>query len=239
LSVFPGYYRRQVLVPNSKWESGFHPWEASADLRYFSYRYELEWKDQVYCEVSFSEMGENSRLVRSEFVNRTAQPQNLVLHYMASLNFPPLRTYSDEVVRPCSAFLPEQALWLDSLDYVDLKFAVPRPQDSLVYDGLWRAEVRGHGFVNATGVGSGFGRDQGDRVEYTLRLPETIAQAVLLIRYRASQGTARFTCEGVACGELNLPESQDFTLAQVRFGDLSAGEYRLGLVSQGGAAVTG
>jgi len=29
LSVFPGYYRRQVMVPNAKWESGFHPWEAA------------------------------------------------------------------------------------------------------------------------------------------------------------------------------------------------------------------
>ena len=53
LSVFPGFYRRQVLVPNAKWESGYHPWEAAPDLSYYSHRYELEWKDQVYCDVSF------------------------------------------------------------------------------------------------------------------------------------------------------------------------------------------
>ena len=57
LSVFPGYYRRQVLVPNAKWESGFHPWEAAPDLSYYAYRYELEWKDQVTCDVSFSALG--------------------------------------------------------------------------------------------------------------------------------------------------------------------------------------
>src|SRR5512139_777919 len=83
LSVFPGYYRRQVLVPNAKWESGFHPWEAAPDLSYYAYRYELEWKDQVYCDVSFSEKSASTRLVRCEFNNHTALPQNLVLHYMA------------------------------------------------------------------------------------------------------------------------------------------------------------
>ena len=69
LSVFPGHYRREVLVPNVNWESGFHPWEAAPDLSCFSYRYELEWKDRVYCDVSFSTLSERSRLVRAEFVN--------------------------------------------------------------------------------------------------------------------------------------------------------------------------
>ena len=61
LAVFPGYYRRQVLVPNAKWESGFHPWEAAPDLSYYAYRYEIEWKDQVYCDVSFSALGPEAR----------------------------------------------------------------------------------------------------------------------------------------------------------------------------------
>ena len=36
LSVFPGHYRREVMVPNVNWESGFHPWEAAPDLSFFS-----------------------------------------------------------------------------------------------------------------------------------------------------------------------------------------------------------
>ena len=32
LSVFPGYYRRKVEVPNVFHESGYHPWEVSSDL---------------------------------------------------------------------------------------------------------------------------------------------------------------------------------------------------------------
>ncbi|MBE0698742.1 MAG: hypothetical protein IH586_17625, partial [Anaerolineaceae bacterium] len=185
LSVFPGYYRRQVLVPNAKWESGFHPWDASPDLSYFSYRYELEWKDQVYCDVSFSKMSPNARLVRCEFVNRTSSPQNLVLHYMANMNFPPLRTYSDEPIQPCRVHLPSGAHWIDALDYADFRFATPRPQDSLPQDGLWRGEIRGHGFVDGSGIGSGFGEEAGDRVQYTISLRSSLVDPVLLFRYRA------------------------------------------------------
>ena len=64
LSVFPGHYRREVMVPNVNWESGFHPWEAAPDLSFLSYRYELVWKDRVYCDVSFSTLSDRARLVR-------------------------------------------------------------------------------------------------------------------------------------------------------------------------------
>ncbi len=243
LSVFPGYYRRQVLVPNAKWESGFHPWEAAPDLSYYAYRYEIEWKDQVYCDVSFSDLGENARLVRCEFVNNTAQPQNLVLHYMAYLNFPPVRTYSDEAVLPCRARLPEGALWLDALDYDDLGFAVPRPQDNLVYDGLWRAEVRGHGFVNGSGVGDGFGRDPGDWVRYTLRVDAPLDDALLLLRYRMPDGAPsaaavfRLELEGLVDAHLGLPQTENFALAEIELGRIPAGAHALTLTAEKGAAV--
>ena len=48
----------------------------------------------------------SARVVRCEFVNNTSRPQHLVLHYMAYLNFPPVRPYSEEgyigqVEEPC------------------------------------------------------------------------------------------------------------------------------------------
>ena len=56
LAVFPGYYRRKVTIPNGRWESDFHPWEAAADLNYYSFRHQLEWKDRVYCDASSTRM---------------------------------------------------------------------------------------------------------------------------------------------------------------------------------------
>ena len=172
LSVFPGHYRREVMVPNVNWESGFHPWEAAPDLSFFSYRYELEWKDRVYCDVSFSTLSERARLVRAELVNHTQVNQNLVLHFMASINYPYVRPYTTEPAQKPTVKLPAGALWVNALDYAELQFATPRPNDSLVPDGQRRAEVRDHGFVSGGGIGAGFGKGAGDRVRFHVRLPQ-------------------------------------------------------------------
>ena len=172
LGILPGRYRRQVLVPNARWESDHHAWEASPGLEYYAYRFELEWKDQVYCDVSFSALSEKARLIRFELVNQTGREQNLVLHLMASMNFPPLRPYSDEPIQMVRALLPEGGLWFEALDYDDLIFAQKRPTDQLVYDGMLRAEIRQNGFVEGSGLGQGFGRDAGDTVIYRLMLEQ-------------------------------------------------------------------
>lgn len=236
LSVFPGYYRRNVLVPNAKWESGFHPWEASPDLSYFSYRFELEWKDRVYADISYSALSPQARLVRSELVNHSEHPQNLVLHYAAYLNFPPVRTYSDEVVQACTVDLPGGAAWLDARNYDELVFATARPQDTLAYDGLWRGEVRDHGFVDGAGIGQGFGREAGDRVCYRLALTAAQPAGRLLVRYRTTQG-AGFVGGGFLAGTMHLPAAADFTLAPLWQGDLPAGQHAFSLVSTGEGAV--
>jgi hypothetical protein len=235
LSVFPGFYRRHIMVPNAKWESGEHPWTATPDLRHFAYRYELEWKDQVYCDVAFSALAgaDDVRLIRCCFVNNTDLPQNLVLHYMAYLNFPPVRTYSDEALRPCQAILPPAARWVDAADYADLQFATPRPTDTLAADGWRRGEIRAHGFVDGSGVGRGFGEEAGDWVAYAFDLTAAIQDAVLLVRYRAPHGPAAFTGEGIARGALTLPATGELAVQSLRLGDLPAGRHTLRLTSIG------
>jgi hypothetical protein len=233
LGVFPGFYRRQVSVPNAKWESGYHPWEAAPDLSYYSYRYELEWKDQVYCDVSFAALGDGARLVRCEYVNNTDLDQNLVLHYMAYLNFPPVRPYSDEPIQPCRVSMSEGGLWLDAIDYYDLGFAIARPTDNLVYEGWRRAEVRGHGFVGGAAVGMGFGADRGDWIALTARLERPVNDAVLLVRYRAPHGPAAFTVTGLAYTRLDLPASVDLSVQAFPLGDPPSGEHALRLTSLG------
>ncbi len=238
LSVFPGYYRQRVTVPHSQWESGYHPWEAAPGLAYYAYRYDLEWKDALYCDAAFFPLPgaeEAARVVRCEFVNHTALPQHLALHYAAYLNFPPLRPYSDEAVIPADARLPAGAQWIDALDYTALQYATPRPSDTLVYEGWMRGEVRGHGFVNGTGIGGDFGGEAGDCVSYQVKIPAPLREGLLLARYRASQGAARFTARGLARRELEFAASEEFALLPIPLGELPAGVYPLELVSSGGA----
>ncbi|MBN1488935.1 MAG: hypothetical protein JXA69_03370 [Phycisphaerae bacterium] len=235
LNVFPGYFRRYLMVPNVNWESGYHPWEAAADLSYFSHRYELEWKDRVYCDVSFSAISEHSRLIRAEFVNRTDVAQDMVLHYLASLNLGGARPDRPSMPPRILVKLPPGAVWVDALDYADLQFARPRPTDSLMPDGLRRAEVRDPAFVGGGGIARRFGRDAGDRIRFAVNLPQPIDAAVLLVRYRKpSKKAARFDVSGT---ELSLPPAKEFALGRLELGSLSAGRHELELVSKGSAAI--
>lgn len=240
VSVFPGFYRRRVDLPNVMWESSYHPWEAVPDLTYYAHRHQLEWKDQIYCDVSFSRLSSRARLIRTNFVNNTTEPQSLVLHFMAYLNFPAVQAYSTDAIELCEAGLPAGAIWLDALDYRDLAFANPRPTDNLGYDGLYRAEQRGHGFVNGSGIGQGFGGDKGDRVTYRLKLDHSFEQARLLIRYRlAPSQNIGFEVSrlGLERHVITLNGNGSFDLAGLEIGKLATGEYDLELVSLGTAPV--
>jgi hypothetical protein len=238
LSVIPGFYRRKLDVPNVMWESGYHPWEAASDFRYFSNRHELEWKDRVYVDVSFSKMEENLRLIRCTCFNRTDDPQNLVLHLMASLHGPAIASHGERL-RVCRApVLPRSAVWKDALDYTDLSYATPRPSDGLVWDGLWRSEERVHGFVGGAGIGKGFGKEKGDAVTYEFIMSEPVRDAVLLTRYRGEKGVAAtFRIEGLQGAAMTFEGSGEVQLAACPVGDIAAGSHPLRLISQGGSEV--
>jgi hypothetical protein len=241
LSIFPGFYRRKIDVPNVLWESGYSPWEAAPNLTYFSHRHELIGRDDLYCDIAFAALDDGARLIRAQFVNRTDAPQNLVLHQMASLHYPPPRAYTPEPLRPATIDLPRGAGWLDALDYADLQFAAPRPGDTLGYDGLRRAEVRDHGFVGGSGIGQGFGTGAGDTVTYRFTTPHTIPAPILVARYRLARDTvspfsfglddaARRVCRFTGNGEFR---QEGFGLGET----LPPGEHVLRFVALGGAPI--
>ena len=242
LAVFPGHYRREVMVPNVNWEGGFHPWEAAPDLSYFSYRYELEWKDRVFCDVSFSKLSEAARLVRVELVNRTLLTQNLVLHLVASFNYPYVRPYTTEPAQKAIVRLPPGAVWVNAVDCTEVKFAKPRANDSLVPDGLRRGEVRDHGFVSGGGIGAGFGKQPGDRIRLKVRLEKPMTDGRLLLRFRnLTKEPAMLRGGGLAHGELTLPPGNDFQIASLAVGAVKSGPHDLafGVVKGAGIELDG
>lgn len=237
LSVFPGLYRRNVNIPNVMWESGYHPWLAAADFSFVSHRHEVVGKDQVYTDIDFCRLDDQSVLVRAHSVNQTDEPQNLVLHYMASLHFPPLRIYSPERIQPDRVDLPEGAVWVDALSYSDLRRARFDPRANLSEDGHIYGEVRDHGFVDGQGLGRGFGQNEGDTVTYEVAVGRPIAGAQLLLRYRLAQGArVRLRFGGLSSAEQTLDGDGDFTVLQLPVGDLPSGVARMTITSLGGAA---
>jgi hypothetical protein len=239
LSVFPGFYRRKVDVPNVLFESGYHPWEASPNLEYFSFRHELEWKDQVYTEISYSEITPKSRLIRIECVNNTELNQSLALHFMAFMNFPPIKEYSPYTpIYPAMINLPAGAKWINALDYEDLKFFKIRPTDNLVADGKMRGEIRANGFVNGSGIGSDFGSDKGDVVSYKINVEKDFNDALLLIRYRMNANQkVLFSLSGMVNKEISFNGNDGFVIDTVKIGKLNASMQELTFVSEGGSAI--
>lgn len=239
LSVIPGFYRRKIDIPNVMWESGYHPWEAASDLSYYSHRHELEWKDQVYCDISFSKVGENLRLMCCEAVNDTDSEQNLVLHLMGSIHMPQVKPHGDRLLA-FRAAPASGAVWVDALDYSNLRFAVPRHDDGLVYDALLRGETRGQGFVRGSGVGRGFGKDAGDRLEFKIPVAAEVSDGVLKLRYRMKQGSSgqwKLKLNGAADLAFELYGADDFSLVELNVGRLRAEVAEFVFVSEGGAEV--
>lgn len=239
LSVFPGFYRRKIDVPNVLWESGFHPWEALADLSYYSFRHELEWKDRVYTDISYTALSERERLIRMECVNRTDTVQNIALHYMASLHYPQLGAHGPRL-QEAEVRLPPRAVWIDALDYEELVFARARPSDNLVYDGFARGEERIQRFTRGSGLAAGFGRDPGDFVRYRIPLAQDMADAVVLLRYRMEAGSAvtvRMEGLSMAGKTATLKGDGEIRLFAIRVGPLPQARGELTIRSMGGGVL--
>lgn len=239
LSVFPGFYRRKVDVPNVFYESGFHPWEASPNLEYFSFRHELEWKDRVYTDVAYVEVNDQARLVRIDAVNNTEYPQSVVLHLMGSIHFPSIKEYQPHTpIELATVNLPEGAQWIDAIDYESIRFSKSTPKDNLVTDGKMRGEIRDHGLVNGNGLAQNFGANTGDRVQYELSLDRALQNGVLLLRYKLpGSGSTTFSLDGIVRGDLQLSATDGFALKEIPLGNIGTGRHQLSLVAKGGSGV--
>lgn len=87
-SVMPGYYRNRQLVPHVLFESSYYPWNINPSMNRITYRYELEWKDRVFTDVTYYILDESSTLVGIRCVNNTETYQNLALNQMAYIDYP-------------------------------------------------------------------------------------------------------------------------------------------------------
>ncbi len=235
LSVFPGFYRRKVDVPHVFYESGFHPWESSPNLEYFSFRHELEWKDQVYTDISYSKIDRNSRQVRIACVNKTKSTQSIVLHMMGSIHFPSIKEYDPYTPIEYSTIkLPKDAIWNDAVDYTEIKYTKPSHIDQLVYDGKLRGEIRDHGLVNGSGIGDDFGKTPGDLVVYEIEITKNSKEAVLWLRYKIEE-TKKTNLElsGLANKRIDLTGNGGFKVEKIALGAIKSGKHLLKIVSKG------
>ncbi|MCK8061624.1 MULTISPECIES: trehalase family glycosidase [unclassified Fusibacter] len=225
LGVFSNIYRRKIEIPHALWESNFHMWEAKADLSYYAYRQELEWKDQLYTDVSFSKMKENQYLISCDIVNNTDKRQNMAIQFMAYLTYPgPIRKSLEEL--QASKVVIGKGVWICGTNYEVMSYPCIRPKDNLVTDGYRKGQVIENGFVDATGIT--IGREIGETVSYRIHLTQRLENGRCTIRYKADLGQlVSFKLEGLIEQNVLIIGSSKFECVDIDVGDMQGKTYEL------------
>lgn len=123
IEMFPGFFRRSVTAPATKWDNGVKMWGANADLTRFIYRYELQHKDKIYCDVDFNITKDRRVDIECTFVNNTDAPQTIDMVLCASLQLPTSKPGSETLGYRdfYTVQLPGDCICIDATDYQDIK----------------------------------------------------------------------------------------------------------------------
>ncbi len=256
LSVAPAVSAFDIRVPNVTLPSQYHPWLCNEDYSFYSYRYDIECKDVVFADVSYTRVGKDSILVRTEIHNNSPVIKNCVVNYFGSIEYP-RDTYTEYS-------LPEKCVFKNAVLYDEYTYAITRPWDGQNADGRKKGEFIDKRFTDEKGLGDRaekwhmphrvlkpFGGEKGDTVSYTLHIEEAFENAVLVIRYRTSdieyrQGeqvgveyiNSKNTAEFVLNGKdmLTLSPCDDPELYYHFLGKVEKGDFKITLVSNGTGA---
>lgn len=172
VELFPGLYRRSILISPTVCDSGAYIWGANANLDCFCYRYELIPKDMLYCDALFNITEDKYAFIECSFVNNTERPQNASLNLCFGMKFPQKR-----IAQPSQG----SHSVIDAVDYDKISCNM-----IMASDGKYLAEAE---FPIATGKGTAIdGKyffSAGHFVKYTLPNCRT---SKLGIRYICKNG---------------------------------------------------
>lgn len=236
--VHPTMANSSVPVPNVTVPCGYHPWTCSNDLSHFSYRYDLEWKDAVYADVSFSRISSEAYLIRTQFVNNTELAQNCLLNIFSALEYPHA-SY-------CKITLPPKFLFKNAVDYTVYSYAQKRPWDEENPDGMKKGTFLDPLFSGGTGLGDRventhvpflelkpFGAVPGDRVAYDFKSDKEFFNAALALRYRTVGEENEFSIFRINGRQVSLKRSDELNFAFIPIGHVTKGQISIDFVSEG------
>lgn len=240
LVVSPALANTNTCPPNVTIPVGVHPWTAKADYSYYSYRCDLEWKDVIYADVSFTKLTDESVLVCTTLVNNSDMTQNFLVNYFSALEFP--GRFSAHLT------LPKICAYKKATDYAAYSYHTPRPWDEQCMDAMKKGEFFDDRFVEHRGLGDRddnryilpkyprFGEEAGDSVSYCMEIPESLQDPVLSVRYRTVDAR---DCKFLLNGEPVVFPATDGEMAIVQFRPqaLRGKTFTLQFVSQGTGAL--
>lgn len=231
VTLAPGFYRTKTLVPNALFESGYVPWDVDAQMTRFTYRYQLEWKDKIVVDATYTIVDEATVLVEMRCVNNTDLPQNLALNLLANMVAPNVNPKTQIQTSGATS-------WINGADYQTFELTKQSPRYNLVYDGKLRGEVRGNDYIDGRAIAGGFGSQKGDRVVYNLKLGAAPARGEVELRYRLKKDDkVSFLAAGAVNQTIDLIGTGNFETVTLPYSADDAATATLSLVSQGGDAI--
>ena len=187
----PTVFASAAKVPNTTFMCGCRAWQCEKDYSFFSYRFDLENRDDVYSIVSFVKLSDEATLVRTEIFNNTDLIQNCLVNYFSSIEY-----RNDSF---CSFTLPEKCIFIKATDYEEYTYSIKRPWDEQNADANIKGTFLDNNFTFGKGLGdrcekwhmphkyfAPFGGEKGDRVKFTVKKDVEFKDPVLVIRYRTS-----------------------------------------------------
>lgn len=210
-SVMPGYYRNKQSIPHVLFESAYFPWKINPEMTHITYRYELEWKDQVYVDVTYHMIDSLKVLTEIKCVNNTASYQNLTLNNMAYIDY--AESYPE-----VKAENSKKLQWINAVNYTEATSVDKSSQYNLVYDGWKRFEERTSNSIDGSIVARNFGKNQGDKLCYTIPITTSTCQGQLCFRYKVASGKmARFIAKGIIDTTLVFKGTGEFITLNVSY----------------------
>ncbi len=253
VTVAPAIFGGDIIIPNTTVPRGCHPWRCSPDYSIFTYRYDIEWKDKVYSEVSYVRLDDESILIRTEIVNNSEIMQNCVINLFESIEYP-APSY-------CKLSLPDKCAYKNATEYDSYCYAVTRPWDEENADGYKKGEFADNKFVDGFGLGDRagkwhmphrylppFGCEKNDTLTLTIKNSKEYNDAVLSVRYRTSgikyeQGkmvgvnvTTGDTVSSFTMNDdirLDFEPTDELKIARFNIGHINAEDYKIKLEALG------
>jgi len=110
------------------------------------------------------------------------------------------------------------------------------PQYNLIFDGWKRYEDRSTNSLDGSLLARGFGQNKGDKVVYSINVPQGQEKGTLCFRYRFQAGKqARFAAKGIVNTSLIFTGTGQFSTLNVPYAALK-GKNTLELISEGESA---
>lgn len=209
LEFFPAFYRRRIVSASSLIDGDVRMWGANAGLTSFVYRYELEWKDKVYCDVHINITDDKLVNVDCEFVNNADTPESVNMFLAAGMEYPTngfsadFKGYKEISVPKIS----DTCIFVDAVNYSDISCSQSMAQDGKL---LAEAEVNFASGLGTLVSGSYFTSDT-HFVSYDIS--DEIYSDSIGVRYRCESDTRLAVIVNGQKYELDAPACEDFGYA--------------------------